>query len=152
MLPASLLAEDLKVIGWIEQVAILPQGMTVDAKIDTGADNSSIDVRHWDIKERNGQQFVKFAPQLDDGPGEVIELPLKRIAQIKSKCPSASEERIRRPVVIMTLCLAGKKLAVPVNLAKRDAFKYRMLIGRSALGENYLVNSVQKYTHPAKCP
>lgn len=151
LMAPSLLAQGNLEIGWIEKVAILPQGIMLDAKIDTGADNSSIDVESWEIINQAGNQLVKFVPAYPGHDGEILQLPLKKITRVKSKCPSEIDMRIERPVVMMKLCLAGKTLTVPVNLAKRAAFKYRMLIGRSALKQRFVVNSGEKYMHPAIC-
>src|SRR5690606_26840138 len=34
--------QNLELLGWIEKIRILPTGMEIAAKLDTGADNSSV--------------------------------------------------------------------------------------------------------------
>jgi hypothetical protein len=44
-LVTSQASEAKKVIGWVEKVCVLPEKVIVTAKIDSGADNSCLDVR-----------------------------------------------------------------------------------------------------------
>jgi len=144
---SSAASEKLITIGWIESVRILPEGVNLEAKIDTGADNSSIGVTKWLSFTKNGSEWVQFSVQGDEGSTQSFERPLERYALIKRKSTGV----LKRPVVKMWLCIGKNKILSQVNLAKRNNFKYRMLIGRSLLKNNFLVNSAIKLTLDPDC-
>jgi len=144
---SSAASEKLMTIGWIESVRILPEGVNFKAKIDTGADNSSIGVTKWLSFTRNGKEWVQFSVKSDEGRTKSFERPLERYALIKRK----STGTLKRPVVKMWFCIGNNKILSQVNLAKRSNFKYRILIGRSLLKNNFLVNSATKLTLDPDC-
>ena len=140
---------DKPTIGWIENVRIYPEGFVLDAKIDTGADHSSLNVSELSEFRRGGKRWVRFAVLTTDGITMYLEKPVVRYAKIKQK----ENKSQKRPVVQFDLCL-GKiyKRAVPVNLANRHNFKFNMLIGRSFLKNTALVDSSRTNTVEPHCP
>ena len=144
---ASADTNDLTTIGWIEPVKILPEGLVLQAKIDTGADNSSLDITEWQNITRHGHPWVRFTVPNNQGQTRVLERPLERYARIKRK----GTDSLKRPIVKLVLCLGQQQFQVPVNLAKRKNFKYRMLIGRSFLKDRFLVDSGSKLTTTPVC-
>lgn len=139
--------EEVNFVGWIEHVRIQPVGITLKAKIDTGADNSSVHAENIELYEKDGTRFVKFVVANKQGESKQLDLPLVRMANIKRK----GAEPLKRPVVSLNLCLGSKIRTVNVNLANRENFKYRMLIGRSYLKDLYLVSSSKQYTVEPAC-
>ncbi len=146
-LATNVSAEPVTVIGWLEHVQLQPQNIMLKAKIDTGADNSSIHADNIEIYEQNNIKMVRFSVVNKEGETANFDLPLQRFAQIKRK----KAEPLQRPVVNIGLCVGNKLKQIPVNLANRSNFKYRMLIGRSFLKDNYLVNSSKQYTAEPTC-
>ena len=140
-------SESLVTIGWIETIRIMPEGFDLQAKIDTGADNSSLGVMDWESFIQNGKEWIRFKVRNNDGQQKSFERPLERHALIKRK----QSQPLKRPVVKMWLCLGKNKMLTEVNLAKRKNFKFRMLIGRSLLRDNFLVNSARKLTQSPEC-
>jgi len=141
------LADSPKSIGWIEHVQIPSGNMLLTAKIDTGADNSSIHANNVEIYERASTKRVRFSVENKQGVSQQFDLPLVRIAHIKRK----GAEPLQRPVVSMDLCVGNTLKTTHVNLANRGNFNYRMLIGRSYLKDTYLVNPAQKFTAEPVC-
>ncbi len=134
-------------IGWIENIRFQEHDFAVTAKIDTGADHSSLDSTDWRSFQKDNFEWIRFTLRNNQGESQVFEKPLERYAEIKRK----KAEPVKRPVIEMDLCLAGKNITVPVNLADRGNFHYRMLIGRSALAGQYLVDSSATYTTDPVC-
>lgn len=133
------------VLGWVEEVAVMNTDLRMHAKIDTGADNSSINATGINYFTRQGAKWVRFAIQNRQGVKTIMERPLVRITQIKRK----EGGYIERPVVNMDLCLAGQRVNSEVNLSDRNHFRYLMLVGRSLLAKRFLVDPVGLYlTHP----
>ena len=135
-------ASEKVVIGEVEKVTLLPWGVTLSARIDTGACLSSIDVRDFVVRRKK----VKF--KLSDRAGGMeLELPLLGWRRVKS----AETAGRRRPVVEMEVCLGTKKLKTPVTLNNRAQMEYPMLVGVPVLAGNFLVDVSQANIHPAGC-
>ncbi len=149
--PNLTLAQDdyakLRQYGYIEYAKLMEAGIKLKAKLDTGADNSSIHAPGYDLIEKKGKQWVKFTVEGENGQVAEFEKPVVRIAHIEHRTgPNAS-----RPVVNMKLCLGDRAETVQVNLADRSGLQYPMLIGRSFLEKGILVNSSAKYTSNPQC-
>lgn len=143
----SVFAVTPQTIGWIEHVSIQPEKMLMKAKIDTGADNSSIHAEDIRITEKDNVELVKFTLRNKQGETMQLEKPLVRYALIKRK----GAKPLQRPVVEMDLCVGNTVKTVPVNLANRKNFTYRMLIGRSYLKQGYVVDSNRQYIAEPTC-
>jgi hypothetical protein len=141
-------ADSEHTIGWIEHVRIHPGSLVMKAKIDTGADNSSLHASNIQVHDVNGDQMVKFTVENKDGDVARFDLPLVRMAQIKRR---GGSEPLQRPVVSMKLCIGNTLKDVDINLADRENFQYRMLIGRSYLGEQFLVSANKTFTIDPAC-
>lgn len=146
-LSMSAQAQSSQIIGWVEHVHINPGDMIFKARIDTGADNSSIHAENINIYEKDGVKMVKFTIANKDGQSATLDLPLVRMTNIKRK----GTDPLKRPVVRVELCLGNTLKSVYVNLANRDTFKYRMLIGRSFLKGSFAVDSEARYTVEPAC-
>ena len=141
------LAEAKEVIGTYEKVKIDRIGLIFKAKIDTGAKNSSLNSKNINIINRNGVTWVKFDVANNDGKSATLERPLKRFVHIKRKKADAQE----RPAVLLNICLGGVLKEVEVNLVNRDNFNFQMLIGRSFLHNNFIVDVSESYTSEPRC-
>lgn len=146
-LASTTLADSNRTIGWIEHVQLQSDNLQLTAKIDTGADNSSIHARDVAIYEADGVKRVRFTVENNEGKNAQFDLPLLRITQIKRK----GAEPLQRPVVNMELCVGNTRKTTQVNLANRGNFTYRMLIGRSYLRNTYLVDPNVKFTAKPGC-
>jgi len=145
---ASVSVASEQVIGWLEYVQIAPQGITMDAKIDTGADNSSLHADNIQMFDKSGEQWVRFNVENTRGEVARFELPVKRMAYIKRR---GGGDPIARPVVNMGLCVGTRYKQADINLADRSNFEYRMLIGRSYLEDSFLVNVSKAHTADPQC-
>jgi len=133
------------VLGWVEEVAVLNTGLILNAKIDTGADNSSINATDIEYFTHDGHRWVRFNIQDHKGAQIIMERPLVRVGQIKRK----EGGYIERPVVTLGFCVAGLRIDAEVNLANRNHFKYPMLVGRSLMTRHFVVDPERQYvTHP----
>lgn len=143
--PASVQADGaMKTVGLIETVRIQPEAIDIRAKVDTGAENSSLDTREWQTFERDGVTWIRFTLNLDGGDSRTLERPLGRMTVIHR-----AGSRQERPIVMMTLCVGGIARTVEVNLAERPKLTFRMLLGASFLSGLYVVDvSRADLTHP----
>lgn len=129
--PAQANAEVKLLLGWIETVMLDPRlGLELDAKLDTGADTSSLDAHNIRRVRVGEKRYVRFSVRHPE-TGEWVELrkPYLRRARIKRH----NGEYQRRYVVRMLVCVGDRTRSIEVNLIDREQFEYPMLLGRSAL-------------------
>lgn len=139
--------EDKAVVGRVEQVKITPGNIVLKAKVDTGADNSSIHVKDFTLFDRGGEQWARFEVTDQDGNTVSLERPVVRMAKIKRHKGTAQE----RPVVMLRICLGKHRRSVEVNLVDRSRFSCPMLIGRSFLQPKFVVDPAEKFIAPPVC-
>jgi len=134
--------ENKIVIGEVEDVILLPWGLRLPARVDTGAAMSSLDAR--DLKVKNG--FAEFQLPKKHG-GLELRLPIVDWLTIRS-----SEASEQRPIVELDFCIGPKKIHTRVNLSDRSTVKYPLLLGRNTLKEDFIVDCMQDRCSPPACP
>jgi len=136
-----------QIMGIYEKVALPTQGLVLKAKIDSGAKNSSLHAVNIKLYQQNEKEWVSFDTL--DGHGDQVSLsaPVHRIARIK-RHNGASQ---KRPVVIMGICVGNILRTVEVNLIDRSRLNYPMLIGRTYLDGNFLIDVSQQYLQKPNC-
>jgi hypothetical protein len=139
--------KEKQVVGWVEVVTLLPENLQVKAKLDTGARNSSLNATNIVEFKRQGETFVRFELTNWKGRVETKEAQVIRVAKIKQH----NSEPEQRPVVRIGLCLGNISKQVEVNLVNRSNFNYPMLIGRSFLKGDFVIDPARTYTVPANC-
>ncbi len=128
-------------VGADEEVMLLPWGVRLPARVDTGAAMSSLDARHLVVKD-NMAEF-----QLPEQYGGLqLRLPVVAWRTVKS-----AEHSELRPVVKMEICLGTKRIRTRVNLNDRSRVKYPMIIGRNILRHGFTVECAQSCLAPPSC-
>lgn len=149
LMHAGLLQAHTKVLGWIEDAAITKTHFVIKAKLDTGADSSSLNAVNAEIVERGEDNYIKF--KVVNRHGQTMEFNEKivRWTRIKNKFGA----KHKRPVVIIDVCIANILRTVEVNLVDRSNYKYQLLIGRSFLKgtPNILIDSALKDSEQPAC-
>jgi hypothetical protein len=135
-------AEERTRIGLVEEVILLPWGVRLPARIDTGAAQSSLDARELTIKD-NMAEF-----KLPEKYGGLrLRLPILTWQTIRT-----AESQERRPVVEIELCVGPRHLRTRVNLNDRSRVKYPLIIGRNILRGNFVVDCMKSKCAPPSCP
>ena len=134
------------ILGWIEKAMILPYKVVFDAKLDTGADFSSINATEVDEFERDGKQLVSFTVTKRYGDEARIESPVLRVATIKGH-----HRNQKRLVIELGLCVNSTYMKDEVNLVNRSKFDYQMLIGRSFLAGKAFIDPASAYLSDPRC-
>jgi hypothetical protein len=147
--PAAAPEKPRIVIGRVEFVVLQDVHIRLKARIDTGAGVSSVNAKILEVKQTPDGERVRF--QIEDGRGgtKTLERDIVDWANIKVM---GSDRKNRRPIVIMDVCLGGKKLEGRVNLTDRSAFLYPVLIGRNLLNTGkFLVDPDALYLQEPGC-
>ena len=128
-------------LGAVEKIRLSKEELTLDARIDTGAENSSVGAFNIKRFERDGKKWVRFSIKNSDG-APVYEYPVYDRVKIKQG-ESESERRIE---IKMDVLLGAKKFKKQIfNLADRSYLDYQLLIGRSFLIDIAVVDVSRKY-------
>lgn len=144
---AVAVSPDLPVVGWIEDVLIEPADIVIRAKLDTGADKSSLDARNIEEFEKNGKDYVRF--EVRNRLGQVKKLELRAIRTTRIRRVQAKSQK--RPVVRMPLCLAGHKIDVDITLVDRSNLSVPMLVGRNFLAGNVVIDPSKTFLSRPVC-
>lgn len=132
-------------IGWREWVQLPELGVEeIKAKVDTGADNSSLHAFNIERFDDDGVPMVRFEihpRQRKKRPS--ISCVAEVVGEKKVKNPGGRSEM--RPVIMTTLVIAGKKVDAKVNLTTRDEMTFRMLLGRRTIRKKFLVDPGRSY-------
>ena len=145
----SMEAPPPEVYGWIEPVMLDPKRRwLMDAKLDTGADTSSLDARDIKRVRFRGQSYVRFT-LVDPQTGEEVSLrrPFVRNVRIRRH----NGEHQRRRVALMNVCLGSQERMIEVTLVDRGVFDYPLLLGRSALRGLAIVDPTVERTREPTC-
>jgi hypothetical protein len=134
-----------KVIGWREWVQLPELGiLEIKAKVDTGADNSSLHAFNVEKFSRDGIDYVRF---------EIHPKRRTRKPAIQCEAPLAMERKVKnpggrtelRPVIRTMVIVAGMELEGLVNLTSRDEMGFRMLLGRRTISKTFMVDPGRSY-------
>jgi len=149
--PTSLLQAaglDLEIVGWVERVRLIDPDISLKAKLDTGAETSSLDVELVKKFRKEEKRWVRF--RLIDRSTEeehiIVRERLRTVSIIRH-----DGERQLRPVVRMKICIAGRVLDTEVSLIDRSEFTYPLLLGRKSLASFALVDPGSTYLSEPEC-
>ena len=136
------------IFGYIEYARIgLPQ-LEIKAKLDSGAETSSLDAHSITVYKEDGRRRVRFTVTNRSNGEEIsFDEPLARHVRIKQHGGGIQ----RRPVVSMDICLGEDSRTVMVNLTDRSNFIYQLLLGRSALEGIALIDPALTFTKRPSC-
>lgn len=136
---------DSTVAGWREWVGLPGCGVEwVKAKLDTGARSSAIHAFDIEELERDGETWVRFSIhpwQRSSEDAATVELPVHDRRAVRSSSGHTSE----RYVVRMDVTLMGRTVTTEMTLTSRDQMGFRMLIGREALRQGFVVDPAGSY-------
>ncbi len=133
-------SEPLFKVGHIEVVEV--NGMKFPAKLDTGADVSSMNAVNIKRFKKDGQNMVSFTYQNNQGDKQDFTKPVIDVMRIKAK---KGEKVNIRPVVEMKVKLGDLEKEVRVNLQDRSRFEYSMILGKNFLKHGAVVSSNEDY-------
>lgn len=133
-----------EIIGAIEWIYMDPPGQHFRARVDTGAETSSLSASEVVEFERDGDDWVRFNFQHEpeDEPIE-FELPIKRKVLVRQ---SYSEDAERRFVVEIDVRLGQQLQSTEFTLTDRSRMTYPVLLGRAFLLDLYVVDVSRSYT------
>lgn len=140
------MGEKLQVIGAEEWCTFSELGIpAVKARVDSGAKTSSIQAQNVKVSIKGGQEWVNFEVNpIQDNRSIKVFCEAKLIDRRTIKSSSGvAEDRwvIKTPVTLRS----GQVQEIELTLAPRETMEYRMLLGREALTQRFLVNPSESF-------
>lgn len=131
----SMALQNLTIIG--KNALIQVAGIkNVPAKIDTGADSSSIWASDITINPENQLEYRLFAPQSQFYTGELITTSDYTVQRVRSSTGHVTVRyRVKLPIV-----MGGRRLRASFTLYDRSTNNFPILIGRRLLNRHFLVD------------
>ncbi len=131
-------------IGWQEWCALpklhLP---AIKAKIDTGAKTSALHASEVKPFHRQGELFVHFKVH-----------PLQKVRDLEIDCTApvidhrvimnSGGHKELRYIIQTTIVLGTLKWDIDISLTNREPLAFRMLLGRDALKQDFLIEPGKK--------
>ena len=147
---AEITPEGQDLFGWVESVLIGERKMALKAKLDTGAETSSLDASDIRFLRRrpSGLRLVEFSLS-DEDSGRTVNFKKRLVREARIKQHDGSFQT--RPVVIVLICLGDHLQEVEVTLIDRSEFLYPVLLGRSALAGLAVVDPDLTFTRDPDC-
>lgn len=143
-------AKERLVLGWREWLALPELGITaIKAKVDTGARTSALHAFQVELYRRTGGHWVRFAIHpLQRRADQIVQCTARVIDQ--RLVSDSGGHRERRYVINTPVRIAERELPIEITLTDRDTMKFRMLLGRTALRNGFLVDPKRSYLtgHP----
>lgn len=134
------------IVGEREWALVEPGNVILEARIDTGAETSSIHAEDIQLVEKDGKRWVRFnLIHPETGAKIALERRLHRRILVKSKAGGPDD---RRYVVRMWVTLGEERVWLDVSLSDRDDFEFPLLIGRNMLMDNFTVDVSRRHTLP----
>lgn len=134
-------------VGWVERIELLPEALSLDAKLAPGSEGNVIHAESIKEFKKNGEPWVSFSVSDNKGHDRVVE---RRVID-KTRYRTTSGKLEKRFVVESALCIGKIYLVVEFALADRSQFEQKLRIGRETLAGNFVIDPARTRTTQPKC-
>lgn len=133
--------KEMATLGWREWVTLPDLGVdSIKAKVDTGARTSALHVKKLRyMKDGRNTGLVHFVIH----PAQhTEEIEIDAVGKLLERrwIRSSQGHRTLRPVILTTLRIGGREFEIELSLINRDMMGFRMLLGRQALKNLFLID------------
>ncbi|KXO10498.1 MULTISPECIES: ATP-dependent zinc protease family protein [Marinobacter] len=132
------------IVGEIEKFYLAGPGHIYTARIDSGAETSSIHARNVKRFERDGSNWVRFEVPVPGADGEWVTME-REISRRVRVIQASAEEAERRVVVELQFAIGDHQQVAEFTLADRANLTYEVLIGRNVLRDVMLIDVGKEY-------
>ena len=137
--------ESFGIIGWREWLDLPQLGIKeIKAKIDTGARSSALHAVNIKEVEKNGEKIVTFQVDPYQKDTETIVNCEAKILEWRYVTNSGGHKQYR-PVILTPIEMGGQIWNIELTLTNRDVMGFRMLLGREAVRQRFLVDPGASY-------
>ena len=135
------------ILGWREWVALPGLGLpAIKAKIDTGARTSALHAYLIEPYDIDGQDMLRFL---------IHPIQNNQDFSVECHCPvfdfrevtDSGGHREMRYVIRSDVVIGGNSWPIELTLTNRDTMRFRMLLGRRAMEERFVVDPGASYVN-----
>jgi len=130
--------EPILYLGWREWIALPELGVpAIKAKVDTGARTSALHTYFLEPYEDEGRPMVRFG--LHPLQNQDISLECRAPVIDQRQVTDSGGHREIRYVIRTPLTMGPHVWPIEITLTNRETMKFRMLLGRTAMGKSVAV-------------
>ena len=145
MPPLVIMPGNNVIIGWREWAGLPDLGIShIKAKIDTGARTSALHAFEVSPFTENGKQMVRFSIHPFQRNVDVVKRCVAEVAD-QRRVTDSGGHREERYFILTTVALGEQQWEIEVTLTNRDNMKFRMLLGRTAMEQRFIVDPGASY-------
>ena len=139
------MTDQLKTLGWREWVSLPELGLSaIKAKIDTGARTSALHAFQLERYRHDGAARVRFHMHPLQYDTETVIVCDALLKDERPVTDSGGHTELRY-VIETTVNIGSFSGPIEFTLTNRDSMRFRMLIGRQAMKNVFLVNPARSY-------
>jgi len=130
----------LPTLGWNEWAGLPRLGVDkVRCKVDTGARTSALHAFYVEEFEEDGIQRVRFGLHPEQG-STTTEIHCIADVLEKRKVTDSGGHTDERIVIQTPVVVGSYTWPIEITLTNRDTMRYRMLLGRMAVVDNFIID------------
>ena len=135
----------LPMLGWREWVALPQLGIPqVKAKIDTGARSSALHTVDLQPYSKGAENWVMFVVETKQKQGgQCVEC--HALVKDRRVVSDSGGHKQRRYVIETPLIFGQHLIQAEITLTNRDSMRFRMLLGRSAMSNVFVIDPRASY-------
>ncbi|MGR9051801.1 MAG: ATP-dependent zinc protease family protein [Gammaproteobacteria bacterium] len=134
-------------LGWREWVALPDLGIKkIKAKIDTGARTSALHAFFIDPYLKGSEHWIMFGIHPDQHRTDIV-VECHAVVKDRRMVSDSGGHKKRRYVIETRMIVGSSVIRAEMTLTNRDSMKFRMLLGRTALQNNFLIDPRASYLH-----
>ena len=136
--------DDHILLGWREWVELPALDIgPLQAKVDTGAKTSALHATHLEFSTDGDSDWVTFT--FEDAPHD--QSPKRhtaRVVEFRNVTNSGGQMELR-PVIQTAIQIGDTALDIELTLTERSNMAYAMLIGRTTMQHQFIVNPSESF-------
>lgn len=134
-------SRDFPTIGWNEWAALPDLGIKkIRCKVDTGARTSALHAFYVEEFEENGARRVRFGLHPKQGDTDTEVHCVADVTDVRDVTDSGGHTDSRY-VITTAVVVGNRSWPIELTLTNRDTMRFRMLLGRTALVDNFVVDA-----------
>ena len=134
-----------EILGWREWVGLPQLGIPlIKAKVDTGARTSALHTFAIETFTKDGRDWLKFFLHPIQMRDDIVVSAEAPIMDQRWVTDSGGHQEYRY-VIASSLHIMQREFPIEITLTTRDTMRFRMLLGRTALCDKYIVDPAQSY-------